>query len=84
MTAATDPMVPRRYRVTKAWKELSDVNSMELSPVDGDVTNLSCEALRTSCTVHRRYPTCFQRIIHTFILWIDHFFCRSSPVLHKL
>ena len=29
-------MVPRRYRVKRAWKELSDVATMELEPVDGE------------------------------------------------
>jgi NAD(P)H-flavin reductase len=32
---AQDPMLPRRYRVTKAWSELSDVSTMELEPIDG-------------------------------------------------
>jgi NAD(P)H-flavin reductase len=31
-----DPMVPRRYRVMRAWNELSDVRTMELEPIDGD------------------------------------------------
>lgn len=31
----SDPMVPRRYRVARAWPELPDVMSMELEPVDG-------------------------------------------------
>lgn len=29
-------MLPRRYRVKRAWKELSDVATMELEPIDGD------------------------------------------------
>jgi NAD(P)H-flavin reductase len=33
---AQDPMLPRRYRVKKAWSELSDVSTMELEPIDGD------------------------------------------------
>ncbi len=36
MTAeATDPMIPRRYRVVHVWPELDDVMSMELAPLDG-------------------------------------------------
>jgi NAD(P)H-flavin reductase len=30
-----DPMVPRRYRVERAWDELANVRSVELSPVEG-------------------------------------------------
>ncbi|MCB1490555.1 MAG: FAD/NAD(P)-binding protein [Rhodobiaceae bacterium] len=30
-----DPMLPRRFRVAKAWSELDDVRTMELLPVDG-------------------------------------------------
>lgn len=30
------PMVPRRYRVGRAFQELSDVQTMELQPIDGD------------------------------------------------
>ena len=30
-----DPMVPHRFRVKRAWKELADVSTMELEPVDG-------------------------------------------------
>jgi NAD(P)H-flavin reductase len=30
-----DPMLPRRYRVTRAWPELAGVTSMELVPIDG-------------------------------------------------
>lgn len=33
--AQKDPMLPRRYRITRAWNELSDVRTMELEPVDG-------------------------------------------------
>lgn len=32
---ASDPMIPRRYRVLRAWSEIDDVISMELSPLDG-------------------------------------------------
>jgi len=32
-----DPMLPRRYRVMRTWNELSDVRSLELEPVDGDM-----------------------------------------------
>lgn len=32
-----DPMIPRRYRVLRAWGELADVGSMELFPLDGAV-----------------------------------------------
>lgn len=32
-----NPMVPRRYRVLRAWDELGDVRSMELAPQEGDV-----------------------------------------------
>ena len=31
-----DPMLPRRFRVTEAWRELDDVMSLSLAPVDGD------------------------------------------------
>ena len=34
--AAPDPMLPHRYLVTRAWKELTDVATMELEPVDGE------------------------------------------------
>ena len=30
-----DPMLPRRYRVRRAWSELDGVTSMELNPLDG-------------------------------------------------
>lgn len=33
--ALTDPMVPRRFRVARAWDELGDVRSLELEPVEG-------------------------------------------------
>ncbi|WP_193176661.1 FAD/NAD(P)-binding protein [Oricola nitratireducens] len=33
---AQDPMLPRRYRVKRAWSELSDVSTMELEPIDGE------------------------------------------------
>ncbi|MGB5559877.1 MAG: FAD/NAD(P)-binding protein [Paracoccaceae bacterium] len=32
---AQDPMLPRRYRVLRAWEELQGVSTMELAPVDG-------------------------------------------------
>ncbi|WP_291839370.1 FAD/NAD(P)-binding protein [Limimaricola sp.] len=33
--AMPDPMVPRRFRVRKAWDEIDGVATMELDPVDG-------------------------------------------------
>ncbi|WP_328804102.1 FAD/NAD(P)-binding protein [Roseibium aggregatum] len=33
---AQDPMLPRRYRVKRVWKELGDVASLELEPIDGE------------------------------------------------
>lgn len=36
-----DPMVPRRYRVKKAWKELSDVATIELEPLDGEMMSFA-------------------------------------------
>ena len=33
--ALIDPMLPRRFRVLRAWDELSDVRSLEIEPIDG-------------------------------------------------
>jgi len=33
---AQDPMLPRRFRVKRVWKELADVATMELDPIDGE------------------------------------------------
>lgn len=30
-----DPMLPRRYRVSEVWRELGDVTTMSLLPIDG-------------------------------------------------
>ena len=36
VSLAQDPMLPRRYRVKRMWKELGDVASLELEPIDGE------------------------------------------------